>query len=266
VDLADELEGEDTGAEPLLLATARAPQALPPVALPPPPARAPAPAPQPLSPSPVQDPNVEVRAPAPVRDPQADDDHHGPDEEDTGSEPGAEDSELPERDGFGPLTWFAVLFMLAAVGYVGYAMMLDSQRRAADPGSVGDAADTAPSEATAADDAVGAADPADDAAETDVDDADSTPREDGLSFGTQQPGVRLEGATVPSGHGVLHVLETDRADVVVSVGDQELGHPPQQIALPEGRHAVRYRVGGQVIDRYYFVRSAHTRVVPVPES
>ena len=24
--------------------------------------------------------------------------------------------------------------------------------------------------------------------------------------------------------------------------------------------------GGQIIDRYYFVRSAHTRVVPVPES
>jgi len=187
-------------------------------------------------------------------------------DEDSDSQPGADrdDSELPERDGFGPLTWFAVLFMLAAIGYVGYAMMLDSQRRrTGEPTSESAPAEAAPAEASAVvDEAPNHEVPA--ALPTTP--ADTTPREDGLTFGTEQPGVRLEGSTVPAGHGVLHVLETSRPGVLVSVGDQDLGAPPQQIALPEGRHAVRYRVGGQVIDRYYFVRSAHTRVVPVPES
>jgi hypothetical protein len=65
---------------------------------------------------------------------------------DTDSQPGEaeDDDDLPERDGFGPLMWFAVLFVLAAIGYVGYTMMLDSQRRAADPSSSNDAPETAP--------------------------------------------------------------------------------------------------------------------------
>ena len=145
-------------------------------------------------------------------------------------------------------------------------MRRESRGRPPAPRSPNDAPETAPAEATATDDAPAAADPSEAAPDPSAQVPDGTPREDGLSFGTQQPGVRLEGATVPAGHGVLHVLETSRPDVLVSVGDQDLGTPPQQIALPEGRHAVRYRMGSQVIDRYYFVRSAHTRVVPVPES
>ncbi|MBK7775339.1 MAG: response regulator [Sandaracinaceae bacterium] len=245
--IREESADADT-AEPLLLSTARAPQALPP-----------APEPLLLIPAAVV-PALRAPQPAAPRDVDAD--------TDTDSQPGEaeDDDDLPERDGFGPLMWFAVLFVLAAIGYVGYTMMLDSQRRAADPSSSNDAPETAPAEATAADDAPAAADPSEAAPDPSAQVPDGTPREDGLSFGTQQPGVRLEGATVPAGHGVLHVLETSRPDVLVSVGDQDLGTPPQQIALPEGRHAVRYRMGSQVIDRYYFVRSAHTRVVPVPES
>ncbi len=245
--IREESADADT-AEPLLLSTARAPQALPP-----------APEPLLLIPAAVV-PALRAPQPAAPRDVDAD--------TDTDSQPGEaeDDDDLTERDGFGPLMWFAVLFVLAAIGYVGYTMMLDSQRRAADPSSSNDAPETAPAEATAADDAPAAADPSEAAPDPSAQVPDGTPREDGLSFGTQQPGVRLEGATVPAGHGVLHVLETSRPDVLVSVGDQDLGTPPQQIALPEGRHAVRYRMGSQVIDRYYFVRSAHTRVVPVPES
>jgi DNA-binding response OmpR family regulator len=245
--IREESADADT-AEPLLLSTARAPQALPP-------------APEPLLLVPAA-PVPALRAPQPAapRDVDAD--------TDTDSQPGEpeDDDDLPERDGFGPLMWFAVLFVLVAIGYVGYTMMLDSQRRAADPSSSNDAPETAPDENLAADDAPAAADPSEAAPDPSAQVPDGMPREDGLTFGTQQPGVRLEGATVPAGHGVLHVLETSRPDVLVSVGDQDLGTPPQQIALPEGRHAVRYRVGSQVIDRYYFVRSAHTRVVPVPES
>jgi DNA-binding response OmpR family regulator len=245
--IRDESADADT-AEPLLLSTARAPQALPP-----------APEPLLLVPAAVV-PALRAPQPAAPRDVDAD--------TDTDSQPGEaeDDDDLPERDGFGPLMWFAVLFVLAAIGYVGYTMMLDSQRRAADPSSSNDAAETAPAEATAAEGAPPAAGSDEAAPDPSAQVPDGMPREDGLSFGTQQPGVRLEGATVPAGHGVLHVLETSRPDVLVSVGDQDLGTPPQQIALPEGRHAVRYRVGSQVIDRYYFVRSAHTRVVPVPES
>jgi DNA-binding response OmpR family regulator len=245
--IREESADADT-AEPLLLSTARAPQALPP-----------APEPLLLIPAAVV-PALRAPQPAAPRDVDAD--------TDTDSQPGEaeDDDDLPERDGFGPLMWFAVLFVLAAIGYVGYTMMLDSQRRAADPSSSNDAAETAPAEATAAEGAPPAAGSDEAAPDPSAQVPDGTPREDGLSFGTQQPGVRLEGATVPAGHGVLHVLETSRPDVLVSVGDQDLGTPPQQIALPEGRHAVRYRVGSQVIDRYYFVRSAHTRVVPVPES
>lgn len=244
----DDSLGPET--EPFLLATAKAPQALP-VALAPRGEAAPTPAMQPVAP-------VDARS-----TPQ----HHEPDAHrraDDDSQPGSDSdaSELGEREGFGPLTWFAVLFMLAAIGYVGYAMMLDSQRRREGPQSEAPSAATAPvGSLTAQAPAVETA-PAAPAAVQE----NPGPQEDGLSFGTQQPGVRLEGSTVPAGHGVLHVLAANRSDVLVSVGDQELGSPPQQIALPEGRHAVRYRVGGQIIDRYYFVRSAHTRVVPVPES
>ncbi|MEZ4326385.1 MAG: response regulator [Polyangiales bacterium] len=184
----------------------------------------------------------------------------------------ADTDEEPVRQGLGPLTWFAMLFMLMAVGYVGYMMVAESNASDApvpdvptsapeagedhegpsdDPGADEDAPDTDAIE----DPSEGAPEPA----------GDDEPREDGLTFGTVTEGARLEGGRVPDGHGVLHILAGRTPNVVVSLGDQTLGPPPQQVSLPEGRHIVNFRIGETTVQRFYFVPGGHTRVVPVPE-
>jgi hypothetical protein len=184
---------------------------------------------------------------------------------------GDDESEVAPSDEVGLLTKLALLFMLVAVGYVGYMMVVESNHPSESPVPYDDpAAPPAEPAMNVEGAAEGAGEPdvledgasAPDAAEAEDDGA---PQEDGLSFGTLTPGVRLEGGRVPDGHGVLHVLESGADDVVVSVGDQVLGAPPQQVALPEGRHAVNFRVGDTTVQRFYFVRGGHTRVVPVPE-
>ncbi|MCA9537002.1 MAG: response regulator [Myxococcales bacterium] len=267
--MAEEADGLPLDDEPVLLVPAQsAPAHAEPVPLMPS-ARAPETEPVPLVQPPVALP-LEGQPSATDAAYDSDDDEDGGHEDDSGEY--ETDASREPREGFGPLTWFAMLFMLAAVGYVGYMMIVESNRggatepadglapavEGADEGEGAEGVDPAPT-GTEDDGAApegqesGAADP-------------SAPVEDGLTFGTLTPGVRLEGGRVPEGHGVLHVLAGGPPGVVVAVGEQVLGAPPQQVALPEGRHTVFFRHGSTTVQRFYFVRGGHTRVVPVPES
>ncbi|MBK7155686.1 MAG: hypothetical protein IPH72_28585, partial [Sandaracinaceae bacterium] len=165
------------------------------------------------------------------------------------SQPGEaeDDDDLPERDGFGPLMWFAVLFVLAATRLRGLRMMLDSQRRA-DHGTVERCPETAPAEATAADDA-----PAADPSEAAPDLSARFPtacraREDGLSF------RHAAARRAPRGrHGARRraccTCSRPAARTCWCPWATRTWAPPQQDRAPRGgRHAVRYRVGSRVID------------------
>jgi CheY-like chemotaxis protein len=74
------------------------------------------------------------------------------------------------------------------------------------------------------------------------------------------PGVR-EDLDVQEGQGVLRLA--GGAEVQVAVDGVDRGALPLELVLDEGRHEVRYRVGDDWSDRFYFVKAGHTRELQV---
>lgn len=74
------------------------------------------------------------------------------------------------------------------------------------------------------------------------------------------PGVR-EDLYVQEGQGVLRLA--GGAEVQVAVDGVDRGTLPLELVLDEGRHEVRYRVGDDWSDRFYFVKAGHTRELQV---
>ncbi len=156
---------------------------------------------------------------------------------------------LPEmKSGPGVLGWAFVVLLSATAGFLAWRIVM--------PASDGSATAAVEPAAIPTGQGHGEPEPPSNGPEASIRDRLGVPALSGRLL----PGVS-DALGVQEDQGVLRLA--GGAEVQVTVDGVDRGTLPLELVLDEGRHEVRYRVGHDWSDRFYFVKAGHTRELQV---
>ncbi|MCS6798461.1 MAG: response regulator [Myxococcota bacterium] len=218
------------------------------------------------------DPLTQVRGAAPAATPSA--------LEDRGAvgAPSRRTSPVEEREADEPgfVGWLVLLVVLAALGFVGYRLLVPREDRPAPAGGVPTVPFEGPASAVEPPGAaVGEPAPAtgrkvelervQTAATARAEDSPVSESSDDLAFGRVVDHIVPTDVTLRMGQGLLVVEAPSGGEQVrVEVGGRSLGNAPLHAALDEGRHEVVFVREGERRIRYLFIRAGQSRIVTPP--